>query len=48
MIQHKERSMQVPIWIGTSRMAGKGLFAGHDITPETMMTRSRGTKISKA
>jgi ribosomal protein L27 len=29
-------------------MAGKGLFAGQDITPETIMTRSRGTKISKA
>ena len=48
MIQHKERGMTVHIWIGKSRIAGKGLFAGQDITKETIITRYSGTKISKA
>ena len=40
--------MKVHVWIGTSRIAGKGLFAGQDITKETIITRYLGTKISKA
>src|SRR5712691_5151615 len=48
MTQHKERGMKVHIWIGKSRIAGKGLFAGQDINKETIITRYRGTKISKA
>ena len=40
--------MKVQIWIGKSRIAGKGLFAGQDIPQETIMTRDSGTKISKA
>jgi hypothetical protein len=40
--------MKVHIWIGKSRIAGKGLFAGQDITKETIITRYLGTKISKA
>jgi uncharacterized protein len=39
--------MQVHIWIGKSRIVGKGLFAGQDITKETIITRYMGTKISK-
>jgi hypothetical protein len=44
---HKERGMQVPIWIGTSHMAGKGLFAGQDITLETIMIRSGVPRLPK-
>lgn len=40
--------MQVHVWIGKSRIAGKGLFAGQDIKKETIITRYSGTKISKA
>ena len=40
--------MKVHVWIGKSRIAGKGLFAGQDITKETIITRYLGTKISKA
>jgi len=32
--------MKVHIWIGKSRIAGKGLFAGQDITKETIITES--------
>jgi hypothetical protein len=28
MTQQKESGMQVHVWIGKSRIAGKGLFAG--------------------
>src|SRR5438093_3012468 len=35
----KERGMQVHVWISKSRIAGKGLFAGQDITKETIITR---------
>jgi SET domain-containing protein len=48
MTQQKERGMKVHIWIGKSRIAGKGLFAGQDINKETIITRYLGTKISKA
>jgi uncharacterized protein len=40
--------MKVQVWIGKSRIAGKGLFAGQDITKDTIITRYLGTKISKA
>jgi hypothetical protein len=40
--------MQVHVWIGKSRIAGKGLFAGQDITKDTIITRYLGAKISKA
>jgi len=40
--------MKVQTWIGKSRIAGKGLFAGQDINKETIITRYLGTKISKA
>jgi uncharacterized protein len=43
-----ESSMKVQVWIGKSRIAGKGLFAGQDITKDTIITRYVGTKISKA
>ena len=39
--------MKVHVWIGKSRIAGKGLFAGQDITKETTIIRYLGTKISK-
>jgi hypothetical protein len=48
MIQHKESGMKVHIWIGKSRIAGKGLFAGQDILKETIITRYSGSKIAKA
>ena len=40
--------MKVRIWIDKSRIAGKGLFAGQDITKDTIITRYLGAKISKA
>ena len=40
--------MKVQVWIGKSRIAGKGLFAGQDINKGTTVLRYRGTKISKA
>ena len=40
--------MKVQVWIGKSRIAGKGLFAGQDITKGTTIIRYIGTKISKA
>src|SRR2546427_11239506 len=48
MTQQKESGMKVHVWIGKSRIAGKGLFAGQDIKKETIITRYSGTKISKA
>ena len=48
MTQQKESGMQVHVWIGKSRIAGKGLFAGQDIPKDTIITRYLGTKISKA
>jgi len=39
--------MKVHVWIGTSRIAGKGLFAGQAIKKDTIITRYMGTKISK-
>ena len=40
--------MKVHVWIGTSHIAGKGLFAGQAIKKDTVITRYLGTKISKA
>jgi uncharacterized protein len=40
--------MKVQVWIGTSRIAGKGLFAGQAIPKDTIITRYIGAKISKA
>ena len=40
--------MKVQTWIGKSRIAGKGLFAGQDIKQGTTILRYLGTKISKA
>ena len=40
--------MKVHTWIGKSRIAGKGLFAGQDIKKGTTILRYLGTKISKA
>jgi SET domain-containing protein len=40
--------MKVQVWIGKSRIAGKGLFAGQAIKKNTIISRYRGTKISKA
>ena len=34
--------MQMHVWIGKSRIAGKGLFAGQDIPKETIITRLSG------
>jgi uncharacterized protein len=48
MTPQKESGMQVHVWIGKSRIAGKGLFAGQDIPKDTIITRYLGTKISKA
>jgi SET domain-containing protein len=48
MTLQKESGMQVHVWIGKSRIAGKGLFAGQDIPKDTIITRYLGTKISKA
>jgi uncharacterized protein len=42
-----ERVMKVQIWIGKSRIVGKGLFAGQDIKKGTTIIRYIGTKISK-
>jgi SET domain-containing protein len=40
--------MKVQVWIGKSRIAGKGLFAGQAIKKDTIISRYMGTKISKA
>src|SRR2546428_1956289 len=48
MSQQKESGMKVHVWIGKSRIAGMGLFAGQDIKKETIITRYIGTKMSKA
>ena len=40
--------MQVQVWIGTSRIAGKGRFAGQAITKDPVICRYRGTTIAKA
>jgi len=42
-----ERGMKVQIWIGKSRIVGKGLFAGQDIKKGMTILRYIGTKISK-
>jgi SET domain-containing protein len=39
---------KVHVWVGQSRIAGKGLYAGQDIATGTTILRYRGTKISKA
>jgi SET domain-containing protein len=39
--------MKVQVWIGKSRSAGKGLFAGQAITKDTIIRRYIGSKISK-
>ena len=39
--------MKVHVWIGKSRIAGKGLFAGQAITKDTIIRRYIGSKISK-
>src|SRR5688500_16277284 len=36
------------VWIGKSRIAGTGLIDGQAITKDTIISRYRGTKISKA
>src|SRR2546422_1250581 len=42
-----EDVMNVQVWIGKSRIAGKGLFAGQDIKKGMTILRYIGTKISK-
>ena len=39
---------KVHVWVGKSRIAGNGLYAGQDITKGTTILRYIGTKISKA
>jgi uncharacterized protein len=38
---------KVQVWVGKSRIAGNGLYAGQDITKGTTILRYSGTKISK-
>jgi SET domain-containing protein len=39
--------MKILVWVGTSRIAGKGLFAAQDIKKDTRIIRYTGEKISK-
>ena len=39
--------MKIRVWIGTSRIAGNGLFAAQDIKKDTRIIRYTGEKISK-
>jgi len=39
--------MNMRVWVGTSRMAGKGLFAPQDIKKGTQIIQYIGQKISK-
>ena len=38
---------KVQVWVGKSRIAGNGLYAGQEITKGTTIMRYSGTKISK-
>lgn len=40
--------MKIRVWVGPSRIAGKGLFTAQDITPDTRIIPYIGPKISKA
>jgi hypothetical protein len=41
-------SVQVRVWIGTSRIAGKGLFAAQDIKKGTRLMQYIGQRMTKA
>ena len=40
--------MRIRVWVGTSRIAGKGLFAAQDIKKGTRIIQYIGQRISKA
>jgi SET domain-containing protein len=40
--------MKVHVWVGTSRIAGKGLFAAQDIKKGTRIIQYIGQRIAKA
>ena len=42
-----EDTVKIRVWIGTSRIAGNGLFAAQDIKKDTRIIRYTGEKISK-
>ena len=37
----------IPVWIGRSRIAGKGLFTAQDIPQDTKILPYRGEKMTK-
>jgi SET domain-containing protein len=39
--------VNIPVWIGRSRIAGKGLFTAQDIPQDTKMIPYRGEEITK-
>ena len=39
--------VKIRVWVGTSRIAGKGLFAGQDIKKGTKIIRYTGEKITR-
>src|SRR5207249_10425153 len=39
--------VKIPVWIGRSRIAGKGLFTAQDIPQDTKIIPYRGEKITK-
>jgi hypothetical protein len=39
--------VKIPVWIGRSRIAGKGLFTAQDIPQDTKMIPYRGEKMTK-
>jgi SET domain-containing protein len=44
----QEENVKIRVWVGTSRIAGKGLFAAQDITKGTRIIQYIGQRISKA
>jgi SET domain-containing protein len=44
----QEGSMHVRVWVGTSRMAGKGLFAAQPMNKGTRIMQYIGRRIPKA
>jgi hypothetical protein len=43
----REGSMKIRVWVGTSRIAGKGLFAAQNISKGTRVIQYTGQRISK-
>ena len=46
-VMYAEDTVKILVWVGTSRIAGKGLFAAQNIKTGTRIIRYNGEKISK-